>query len=274
MISAESAIRALRRDLTLSTLIKYVLLSAAGLCLLVGPMYASRGGLTVLIVLIGAVGLTLSYRSIKGSNLSADSPFLIATGQFEEAEERIEQALRRFSLFRAVKLLSLHHLAILRHAQRRWRESALLSRALLHQRLGALQNISRSSRLMLADSLLELGDMDGAHEAIQGLYQERLTLVEAMNLMVVQLDYEARIGAWEGMMRNLMSKVQLAEIMPAVSAAKAQAMLALAAKKVGRHDWAQWLTRRAALLTDINALVAMRPMLGELLIPENGPENK
>ena len=74
--------------------------------------------------------------------------------------------MRSFSLFRTVKLLSLHHLAVLRHAQRRWRDSAMLSQALLRQRLGSLQGVSRSSRLMLADSLLELGDLRGAHEAL------------------------------------------------------------------------------------------------------------
>src|SRR3712207_6854480 len=54
------------------------------------------------------------------------------------------QALRSFSLFRAVKLLSVHHLAVLRHAQKRWQDSAMLCRALLGQRLGSLQSLSRS----------------------------------------------------------------------------------------------------------------------------------
>jgi hypothetical protein len=268
MISAENAIRALRRDLTLSSLLKFSLLATASLCLLFGPMYGSGFTLTLAVLFIGGIWLVLSYRSAKGSSLAADSPILIATGQFDEAEQRIEQVLRSFSLFRAVKLLSLHHLAVLRHAQRRWRESALLSRALLHQRLGSLQSISRSSRLMLADSLLELGDLTGAHEALAGLYRERLSLGEAMNLLVVQLDYESRIGAWEAMMRNILSKVQLAELMPSASAAKAQALIALAALKLGRHDWAQWLARRAALLTDANALMADRPLLKEVLSPE------
>jgi hypothetical protein len=266
LISAESAIRTLRRDLTLSSMLKYALIGIGLGCLLFGPMFGSGLALTVTIILIGGVWLVLSYRSAKGSSLAADSPMLIASGQFDEAEQRIEQVLRTFSLFRAVKLLSLHHLAVLRHAQRRWRESALLSRALLRQRLGSLQSISRSSRLMLADSLLELGDMAGAHEALCGLYRERLTLAEAMNLLVVQLDYEARIGAWKAMTHNLMAKIQLAELMPSASAAKTQAMLALAASKLDRDDWAKWLAGRAALLADVNALVAERPILKEVLM--------
>jgi hypothetical protein len=264
VISAESAIRTLRRDLTLSSLLKSLLLGAALTCMVIGPMVGSGFPLTLIVVAIGSVWLVLSYRSAKGSSLAADSPSLIARGEFDEAELRIEQVLRSFSLFRTVKLLSVHHLAVLRHAQRRWRDSAMLSQALLRQRLGSLQGVSRSSRLMLADSLMELGDLRGAYDALAGLYNERLTLAEAMNLMVVQLDYESRIGAWSAMMQNLPAKVQLAELMPTPAAARTQAMLALAATKLARHDWANWLRRRAELLVDVNALVAERPVLKEV----------
>src|SRR5438034_240127 len=100
-------------------------------------------------------------------------------------------------MFRTSKLLGLHHLAMSRHAQRRWQDSALLCRALLRQRLGSVRALSRSSRLMLADSLLELADLHGAHRAINDLFGERLMLAEALNLLQVQLDYASRIGAWE-----------------------------------------------------------------------------
>jgi hypothetical protein len=264
MISAENAIRALRRDLTISSFLKFSLLGIGLVCLLMGPIFGSGTSLTIIILVVGGVWLLLSYRSAKGSSLAADSPLLIASGQFDEAEEHIEQVLRSFSLFRAVKLLSLHHLAVLRHAQRRWRESALLSQALLHQRLGSLESLGRSNQLMLADSLLELGDLAGAHQALAGLYRERLTLGEAMNLLVVQLDYECRISAWGAMTKNMVAKVQLAELMSAPSAAKTQAFLALAAMKQGRDDWAKWLAARAALLVDANALVVERPVLAEV----------
>ena len=75
---------------------------------------------------------------MKGSRLAANSPSLIAAGQFDLAEYQIEQSLQNFSLFRTSKLLSLHHLAVLRHAQRRWADAAELCSALLRQRLGSL----------------------------------------------------------------------------------------------------------------------------------------
>jgi hypothetical protein len=50
--------------------------------------------------------------------------------------------------------------------------------------------------------------------------------------------------------------------------ARTQALLALAAKKIGRDDWASWLTRRAELLADVQELCTRRPMLWELWAAE------
>ena len=264
MISAENAIRTLRRDLTISSVLKGVLFGGVFVITTFGPMLGI--GMWAVAVLLGlsAAWMVASYRTARGSSLAADSPSLIASGHLDEAEEEIEKVLRSFWLFRSVKLMGLHHLAVLRHAQRQWRESALLSQALLRQRLRGLPGVARANRLILADSLLELGDLDGAHHALLSLYHQKVTLTEAMNLLVVQLDYEARIGAWQSMFQNIAQKVQLAELMPTSSAARSQAMLALAALNVGRTDWADWLRRRVELLTDINELTAHRPMLKEL----------
>jgi hypothetical protein len=270
MISAEAAITRLRRDLTLGSLVKGLLLASIFASFFVLPWLAPKVDSTVGLLIIGAVWLALTYTSARGSRLAADSPALIASGDFEEAERHIDLALRSFSLFRTAKLQSLHHLALLRHAQRRWRESALLCQALLGQRLGSLQGLSKPSRLLLADSMMELGDLRGAHEALSGLGSQRLSLNETLNLLAVQLDYEARVGAWATMVNGVMSKVQLAELMPAVNAARAQAMLALAALKSGRPDLSEWLRRRAELLGDAPALKKDRPILAELWPGQGG----
>ena len=246
MLTVDHAIHLLRRELTLTSLVKYALIGGAMVCLLLGPLLGWRGNAGLVLAALGIAWVFLSYQSMKGSRWAADSPGLIASGNFDQAEHHIEQALRSFSLFRAVKLLSVHHLAVLRHSQRRWQDAAILCRALLGERLGTLQSLSRQSRLILADALLEMGDTRGAYDAIAGLYDQRLSLGEAMNLLVVQLDYEARVGAWSRMTDNVVAKVQLCELMPAASAARAQALLALAAKHTGRPDWAQWLRRRVA----------------------------
>ena len=74
MISAESAIRALRRDLTVASLLKGLLVGGALMCIVAGPVLGSRLPLSLTIVAIGAIWLILSYRSAKGSSLAADSP--------------------------------------------------------------------------------------------------------------------------------------------------------------------------------------------------------
>ena len=95
---------------------------------------------------------------------------LIASGRYDDAEQLIEQSLRRFNLFRPAKLLTLHHLAALRHAQRRFAESATLCRAILRQRSKSIGPLARPTRLMLAEALLEQGDLGGAYATLMTLY--------------------------------------------------------------------------------------------------------
>jgi hypothetical protein len=66
------------------------------------------------------------------------------------------------------------------------------------------------------------------------------------------------------MIAQVMTKVELAELLPTMLAARTQAFWALAARKTGRMDWADWLRQRAELLVDVQKLRAERPMLSEL----------
>jgi hypothetical protein len=263
VISAQSAISRFRRDVTLGVLLKAALLGAA-VATIMGPAVGIKIDASAVLLVLGAVWVVLSMRSVHGSRLAMGSPMLIAAGRFDAAEEQIDGALKAFSLSRKVKLLSLHHLAVLRHAQRRWQESALLCRALLNQRLGSAAGLMRATRLILADSQLELNDLIGAHDSLTQLHRDRMSLAESLQLMLVQLDYESRIGAWGHMMGGVTGKVEMAELMSGEAAARAQAFLALAAQKLGRLDWAAWLRRRVELLTDVKSLCESRPLLTEL----------
>jgi len=66
------------------------------------------------------------------------------------------------------------------------------------------------------------------------------------------------------MFQSIATKAQMAEMMPAQKAARVQVLLALAAKKVGRMDWADWLRRRAELLADVGELTRSRPLLWDV----------
>jgi hypothetical protein len=265
MLSAKHAITRCKRDMTLGAVLRAGLLTAALAAVLVGPFVGGAFDGSLVLLLVGVVWLVLSYRSVRGSRIAADSPSLIAAGQFDAAERRIGEALHAFSLFRNVKLLSLHHLALLRHAQQRWQETAMLCRALLRQRLGGgAGGLGKSTQLILTDSLLELDDLRGAHESLARLYEHRLSLAEALKLLGVQLDYLSRIGAWDQMLWALPKRVQMCELMPTPRAAQAQALLALATRKTGRGEWETYLKRRAALLVDPQLLINRRPLLREL----------
>jgi hypothetical protein len=265
MLSAESAISRFRRDLTLGRLLRMALMIGAVVAVGLNLSPSTRIDGTFPLLVIGFLWVALSYRSIKGNRLAAESPSLIAAGQLDAAEQHIELALRSFSLFRSGKMLSLHHLALLRHAQRRWRDSALISRALLQQRFSGPAYITKPSQLLLADALLELGDLPGAYGSLSALSREKLSLGEAMNFLLVQLDYESRLKAWDSMVArgSMYQRLQLIELMPTVNAARAQALMALAAMKISRQDWAQWLRSRAELLVDAKELIAERPFLSE-----------
>ena len=281
MITAERAIHVLRRDLTIGSALKVATGVAVAAAVLLAP--AAGAGASLLLIVLGvAIGLTVVSRAARQAAAAMDSPSLIAAGQYDEAEQQIERVLGTFWSLRSAKLLGLHHLAVLRHAQRRWRESAMLSGALLRlSRPGVVSGwvlgrttarqpatlppgVACTAQLMLADSLIEMNDLPGAYQALSGLFAQRLSLAEAMNLLVIQLEYEARAGAWGSMLSHVGHKVQLAELLPAMPAARAQALLALAAMRSGRPELAGWLRRRAELLVDVNELAAQRPVVAEV----------
>jgi hypothetical protein len=265
VISVQEAISRFRRDITVSTMLKAGLGFGAGLVLALH--FVPLGKMldpTLLLMALGVVWLTLWYRTMKGSRMAAESSSLIASGRLEQAEAQIELSLRAFSMSRAIKSMSLLNLALVRLAQKRWPDTALLCREVLAARKGTPEHVSKSSRLMLADSLLELGDLRGAHEALSGLYNHRLTLNEALNLLRVQTEYLARIQAWGQLFQGVTTKVQLAELMPTQNSARVQAFLALAARETGRQDWSDWLRRRVELLADVQQLATERPQLWPL----------
>lgn len=264
MMPAHNAISRFRRDLTLGSILNAMLLGGVFFCILLGGAFSNTAGDLVMLLVLGVIWITLGYQSMKNSRMAASSPSLIAAGQFDLAEYQIEKSLKNFSIFRTSKFLGLHHLAVLRHAQRRWGDAAELCRALLRQRLGSLTGLARQSRLILADSLLEMGDLNGSYQAIAGLYQHRLTLAEALALLHVQLDYQWRVNAWEQMLAGLKNKVEMAELMNTANGARSQALLALAAKRLGRDDLSAWLRRRVELLVDVTELTDARPVLKEL----------
>jgi hypothetical protein len=269
MLSAQAAIHRFRRDVALGLAVRSLLLAAGVASVLVLPLAVRGFDASLGLAVVFGIWFALSITSAKNSRLLAPSPELIATGQFEEAERVLDQAIRAFSLSRTSKLLGLHHLAVLRHKQRQWQDAAALGRAVLAQRLRALPGLDRSTRLILADALLELGDVRGAADAIAPLRAVPLPLADSLSLLHADMDVLSQLGSWDVMLAGLPGKVQLAELMPPPAAARVQACLALAASKRGLTEWADWLRRRVELLADVGKLTGERPVLWELWQSKN-----
>lgn len=263
-MNAREAIDKIRRDIALAMLLRSLLLVGAITSILIDILKPHILDASAVLIVIAALWLALSIRSARNSRLIGISPLLIAAGDYDAAEKQIEQSLTRFSLFRTVKLLSLHHLAMLRHAQRRYDEAVSLCRALLRQRLGKLTSVSRQAHLIFADSLLKIGDVQGAGLAIQSLQGQSLNLPETLNMLQVEVSYQASINAWDRIISGLETKIQLAELLPTLPAARVQALLALAAHHQNHPDWAQWLASRAQLLAEPSELTSMHPELAIL----------
>ncbi len=191
-----------RRQLAISSLLQnsMVALMVAGLLLTVMPIGPKNIGLLILAGVV-ALWIGLGIRSSRGAR-AGDVASMIASGRFSEAENVIGEGLGSFSIFRASRLMGLHQLIVLRHAQRRWGEVVELGQMLLRQRLGNLRGLTGSTEILLADSLLELGDVPGAQREIARLYEKRLSLGEASGLLRVQLDYLARVGRVGGNARR------------------------------------------------------------------------
>jgi hypothetical protein len=264
LISVQEAINRFRRDGALSMVVKAGFVGGAVIILTLHFFPQAKLDPTLLLMMLGGLWIALWYRTMKGSRMAAESSSLIASGRLEQAEAQIEQSLRSFSMSRSIKSMSLMNLAVVRLAQKRWPDTAVICREVLSLGRGTPEQVSKSSRLMLADSLLEMGDLRGTHEAISGLYQHRLTLGEALNLLRVQTDYLARIEAWDALFQGVQTTVSLAEIMPSDTGSRVQALLALAARKLGREDWSNYLRRRVELLVDVRELATQRPMLWKL----------
>lgn len=263
-ISAERAVARARAVVLMGTAVRTMVVTAAlvgvGMVVILHNDFA--GTVTLLIAI--TLWLTLTIRTVRNQYGLRRVGLLLETRRYEEAEQTLAESLGSFSLFRAPVLQALQNLAALRHQQQQFDQTRLLSSELL--RYDARPQSSRPVRLLLAEAALELDDLQTAHATLTQIGGQG-SLRETMKLTELQIDYCVRIGAWPQALENLPWKIELAELLPTENAAHVQAMLALAALKLQRPDWANWLRRRVELLIDPNPLIERRPILREVFLP-------
>lgn len=262
-ISTGRAIALVRRWRWLS-----ILLQAALIGVLAGSIYMyQRGGGLIVIVGIFVLWTVIASLNARARRLAMDAGQHFAAGEFDLAEDRLTQSLTTFSLIGSTRQMGLQQLALLRHAQARWADAAALASAFLSGRRPADARTDVSSRLVLAESLLELNDLHAVARELNELSRIRLTLAQTLTLTQLRLDFLCRRGEYAAMLVGLPATVDLIELLPAPVAARCHAMLALAAKQSGKVDWQIWLAARATLLGNLEAILEARPPLREAFPP-------
>jgi len=164
------------------------------------------------------------------------------------AEAMIGQLIGCVPLERSVRLLLHQRLARLRQRQARFMEAAAVSRAVLSYPLRALRPVWASLLLVLADTSMRLGDLASAWNAITQLHQQPVNLVERLQLLAVQTEYEITIGADDAALAHVAERIRLAELLPAAQCGLVHDLLATAAARQGRTELTDWLEQRAHLL--------------------------
>jgi len=84
-----------------------------------------------------------------------------------------------------------------------------------------------------------------------------LGLIDSLQRLSLQTQYEVAIGADAAALGGLRQKVELSELMPAAQCGAMHALLAIASQRRGQHEVAQWLRRRAELLCTAEQLAGM-----------------
>lgn len=260
-IDTRAALAQVRRTGVMAMIVRIALLVAmtCGFVLVSMGQTAIGGALMAAVI---AILFTLATRSMRAQQTLGRASTLIGTGDLDGAEEVLAEVVRGFSLHRGPRLGALQNLAALRHAQRRFPEAAAIASELLRSRRPDDQT-NRTLRLMLAECSLEMNDLATAHRALTQI-GPLLPVREMLKMLELQVDYCVRVSAWQAALDQLPMKIELAELLPADAAARVQALLAVAAKKLGRDDWSEWLKRRVELLTDAKRLVESREVLREV----------
>ncbi len=218
----------------------------------------SSAGFILIIALLWIAAVMFSIRSAQSIRQTQSA---LSIGDFDAAEEGIRRTLGMFSLNEGGKLVSLYHLAMIRHARRRFSDAAALSREVLMRIRPRTIELDTTSRMILVDSLIELGEISTAAREIVPLRSRPLGLRPSLGLMQMDIDLLGRLGAWNDIGMRWNSVLPFVELMPSLMAARTHAWLGLAALRLGRSDWADIQRERAELLGDFADITRGRPEL-------------
>jgi tetratricopeptide (TPR) repeat protein len=262
--SIDELLRAFRRNLRISMILRVVVgcfFVAISLWALTLPASTGRPVLGMLLVGMLILWAALMVRSVRLAREIQTGNVLIAYGRLDDAEARLERMLGRFSLSERAQSMLFQQLAWLLFRRERFAEVVEICRELLRHRVGRIQGLGFHIRLMLADSLLLLGQVEEAYAAFRPVYDAPLTLAERMKLLPVQLRYELAAGHAGAAASGLAEKVRVAELLESPRAALVHALLAEACRRESMPAQQAFLAERARLYHDLEPLAEKYPII-------------
>ncbi|MEL7087137.1 MAG: hypothetical protein AAGL98_01645, partial [Planctomycetota bacterium] len=190
---------------------------------------------------LGAVVLVIGWVMLNraGAGVMRALPQVTAVAEQHPAagEAALADMLGKRFLPRWVRLMLYHRLALLRHRQQRYGESAAVAQCLLTaSRPGPTGRHRANLLLLLVEARLELRDAVGAWMALHALAQTPVSLNEALQRMALRARHEVMAGQDAAALHRAEEKIRLAELMPGPQCGAFHALLATAAHRVGRAD--------------------------------------
>jgi hypothetical protein len=238
-----------RNDLFFARIVRIALFCAAVLSIGLQAFPLTENLAPLMLMGVGLTWVYLTFRSARASQNASFAPQLIAAGKLPDAEALIHAGLGAFALFPQFKLRNLHNLAILRHAQGRFLDAAMICRDILGYSSKNLGNIPNLSRLLMADSFLRNDLLGEAHQPLFELYSQRLSLMETLNLLSIQNLYLSKIRNWDLMLQGLKPKLDLIDLMPPRFCMQNHQLLLEAAQCAGKADLAEYLKLRLSAIS-------------------------
>lgn len=265
-----------RFQMQAAAVLQLALLAGAVLAGVFSPVGVQVGQVDAGMFVIVAIGLTWSLlvmRSLRQAHLMRHAAMLISQGQPAQAVPFLAQTLEQFSIFRLSKLVAIQYLMEMAYAQHDYSAAARLAGEVLCHRFARRKGMAGRACLLLADSLMEMGDADGAAAALSHLHGRQLGVGEQLQLLPVLLRWQMMSGKYAEALDRLEQKVQLAALLDAESACLVHVLLSAAAAYRGQRDVSRFLLRRARLHYNLTALAQDYPSAASYLVQLQSPDD-
>ena len=263
---AQKLVDRARQRLRTATLTKGTLLVAAALALggFGRGVFAAPDADFVVLMGVGATWLALAMRASRSLRQIASAGHMAGSGRIDLAASALAAVATEFAAFRGPRLLALQNLAALAHAAGRFGAAARISEWLVRHGRSSAKGFEVRNRLVLADSVLMLGNLSGAYDQLQWLHAADLTEADQFAVLPTACYYEVAVGRWDCLAAAAKARAARAVLLPAPQAAATLGCLALGMQNLQRPDCRDWLWTQALLLIDRDAVVSRFPLLAPL----------